>query len=631
MIPVGPPRSSGGFKFGSGGHPAPVSLSTRPSCRPSAMASNEFFHARAQTSPGSIESSPAFLQPSALLSPPTSSADASPLSSNPFSPFDSVSPATSLSSAPSPAFSKRSPRHYRRQYHKILSRKRAISPDRFIPSSSSAHLFHLDSPLPGASPQAPHSPTPGSSAGPARDRHESAIASALGIAGPAFPSRVLNFQGARPDIIAGGAVLRDRPSSITQEAMRLLDDAAAALPPPAGWTGGFTSSAGSIGSPNRHDKQSPFAPFRVLDAPGLRDDFYTNLLSWSPTTNDLAVGLGPEVYIWQEATGAVLLPEWSTSPVACVSFSPDGRTLVIGRMDGAITCWTVTAHHAKAEYFHTVGLCCISWRPPAALPVSPYPSSTSSTQQGTPAYNEFYVGDEVGEILQFKLLSDEIVLAINEPQLKLVNRIRGHSQQICGIAFNPTGMQMAVGANDNTCTVWDMEDRGPMSTPRYRWDHRAAVKALAYCPWSHALLATGGGSNDRTIRFWHTNSGALVKSINVNAQVTSLIWSRSTKEIVATFGYANPEHPIRMTIFSFPECRPISQVPWLEEIRCLYAVQSPGGGKVCAAASDETVRFYEFWEEGGQARVAHWDSGIYGSDILELCEGIEKNPVDSIR
>jgi cell division cycle protein 20 (cofactor of APC complex) len=34
--------------------------------------------------------------------------------------------------------------------------------------------------------------------------------------------------------------------------------------------------------------------------------------------------------------------------------------------------------------------------------------------------------------------------------------------------------------------------------------HKAAVKALAWCPWQRNLLATGGGSSDKTMRFWNT-------------------------------------------------------------------------------------------------------------------------------
>lgn len=40
--------------------------------------------------------------------------------------------------------------------------------------------------------------------------------------------------------------------------------------------------------------------------------------------------------------------------------------------------------------------------------------------------------------------------------------------------------------------------------------HQAAVKALAWCPWSTNILASGGGTADRMIRFWNCNTGKTI-------------------------------------------------------------------------------------------------------------------------
>ena len=45
-------------------------------------------------------------------------------------------------------------------------------------------------------------------------------------------------------------------------------------------------------------------PFKVLDAPQLKDDFYLNLVDWS-SQNVLAVGLNRAVYIWSACTSQV--------------------------------------------------------------------------------------------------------------------------------------------------------------------------------------------------------------------------------------------------------------------------------------------------------------------------------------
>ncbi|CAM9822258.1 unnamed protein product, partial [Ascophyllum nodosum] len=57
-------------------------------------------------------------------------------------------------------------------------------------------------------------------------------------------------------------------------------------------------------------------------------------------------------------------------------------------------------------------------------------------------------------------------------------------------------------------------------------EHQAAVKALAWCPFQRHLLASGGGTADRSIKFWNTANGSMLNSIDTGSQVCSLQWSR---------------------------------------------------------------------------------------------------------
>lgn len=192
---------------------------------------------------------------------------------------------------------------------------------------------------------------------------------------------------------------------------------------------------------------------------------------------------------------------------------------------------------------------------------------------------------------------------------------------------------------------------------KHRWEHTAAVKAIAFCPWREGLVATGGGSHDKCIHFYHTTSGVALATIAVHAQVTSLIWSSTRREIAATFGYAQPDHPYRIAVFSWPECRQVAAIPWEGEHRALYAIPYPQGppdyraatratgtardrgqerverekrrnrtateGCIVVAASDESIKFHEVWSGGKKATVG--GSGLLGgSDILEDLEGIDK-------
>lgn len=67
-------------------------------------------------------------------------------------------------------------------------------------------------------------------------------------------------------------------------------------------------------------------------------------------------------------------------------------------------------------------------------------------------------------------------------------------------------LQLASGGNDNLLMIWDAANDRP--THRIT-AHQAAVKALAWCPFQSNLLATGGGTADRTIKFHNTHTGGL--------------------------------------------------------------------------------------------------------------------------
>lgn len=192
----------------------------------------------------------------------------------------------------------------------------------------------------------------------------------------------------------------------------------------------------------------------------------------------------------------------------------------------------------------------------------------------------------------------------------------------------------------------------------HTFPHSAAVKAIAFAPWQTSLLATGGGSNDRQIHFFHTGSGAALALINVFAQVTSLTWSKTKREVCATFGYAQPEHGIRIAVFAWPSGDCVVSIPWGNNTavgrnpgdggRALWAVAFPGGpnddgsregeregqrwgsrtqeeGCVVVAGSDESVKFHEIWTgEAKRGLLGNAKGVLGGSIILEAGQGVEE-------
>ena len=65
----------------------------------------------------------------------------------------------------------------------------------------------------------------------------------------------------------------------------------------------------------------------------------------------------------------------------------------------------------------------------------------------------------------------------------------GHRQEVCGLKWSPDSQYLASGGNDNKLFVWNLNTTQPVHTFT---EHIAAVKAIAWSPHHHGLLASGG-------------------------------------------------------------------------------------------------------------------------------------------
>ena len=174
--------------------------------------------------------------------------------------------------------------------------------------------------------------------------------------------------------------------------------------------------------------------------------------------------------------------------------------------------------------------------------------------------------------------------------------LRAHEQEVCGLKWSPSGNQLASGGNDNLLYVWDNQS---ISGGRYLHrleEHSAAVKALAWCPFQSNLLASGGGTADRCIKFWNTHTGACVNSIDTNSQVCSLVWNKNEREILSSHGFSQNQ----LCLWKYPTMTKMAELTG-HTARVLHMAQSPDGATVVSAAADETLRFWKVFGESGLA------------------------------
>lgn len=320
-------------------------------------------------------------------------------------------------------------------------------------------------------------------------------------------------------------------------------------------------------SPRKAARKISRIPFKVLDAPELQDDFYLNLVDWS-STNVLSVGLGTCVYLWSACTSQVTrLCDLSADgdTVTSVSWAERGHLVAVGTHKGYVQVWDVTGNK------------CVSIL------------EGHSARVGALAWN--------GDILSSGS-RDRLILQrdVRTPSLTPERRLGGHRQEVCGLKWSPDNQHLASGGNDNKLFVWNMSSLQPIQTYT---EHLAAVKAIAWSPHHHGLLASGGGTADRCIRFWNTLTSQPMQYIDTGSQVCNLAWSKHASELVSTHGYSQNQ----ILVWKYPSLTQVAKLTG-HSYRVLYLAMSPDGESIVTGAGDETLRFWNVFSKARSQKEA---------------------------
>lgn len=302
---------------------------------------------------------------------------------------------------------------------------------------------------------------------------------------------------------------------------------------------------------------------RILDAPELLDDYYLNLIDWG-TSDKVAVCLGHSLYLWDAHTGETdqLLTHDSENAwnvLTAVAWSPLGKDVAIGCADRSIQIWDATVMKCKAKVgynLHEGRISALAWNCREA--------------------NLLASGSRDSSILNHDLRAGQ----------RPIGKLQGHTQEVCGLKWSPEGTQLASGGNDNSLCIWDIGG----ITPRFVRQnyHQAAVKALAWCPWKSNLLATGGGTADKCIKFWDTLSGDCLRSYQTKSQICSMVFNPLEKELISSHGFTTNS----INIWNYPSMNVVAELKG-HKSRVLYMAMSPDASTIVSGGADETLRFWK--------------------------------------
>lgn len=395
--------------------------------------------------------------------------------------------------------------------------------------------------------------------------------------------------------------------------------------------GGITGGGGLTSPMSSHRNNSSSAQ---LGASNSSEAEYTSV-KWNPDGSDVAIGTRHgTVEIWNVTTGRIKGKlTGHTHRVGILDWVPSAGSCLIssGSRDKSIITHDLRSPVPIEKRFdkHKQEVCGLRWRESS----SSFPSLAQLATDSNDTYNEPAlkgVKDTTGktdlpntpgsvqEIFEEERKRTEAAAPITADAVRVyvARSLKEAVEENRDVSTNTSPLRtnvpiLASGGNDNRVYLWELGYSAPLMRLPV---HTAAVKALYWAPVSHPILATGGGTNDRTIRIWDVEQRRELATYETESQVCNLFWSRATLELVSSHGYTLNQINIwdfqNTPAFIRGRCAAGELTPLAlrrlatltgHSARVLYMSGSPDGRKMATATGESIVRIWAPFADGETA------------------------------
>ncbi|UUM20818.1 NACHT domain-containing protein [Mycoavidus sp. SF9855] len=201
----------------------------------------------------------------------------------------------------------------------------------------------------------------------------------------------------------------------------------------------------------------------------------------------------------------------------------------------------------------------------------------------------------------------------------LMPTLRGHTGAVYSVAYSPSGDQIASGSEDRTVRVWDAETGALAHTLQ---GHTGSVNSVAYSP-SGVQIASG--SNDNTVRVWDAETGALPHILRGHTMaVSSVAYSPSGSQIAS----GSVDNTVRLWDAQTGALAHILQ-EHTDIVRSV--VYSPSGSQIASSSHDQMVWLWDA-ETGAlahtlQGHTAFVRSIVYSPSGKQIASGSDDHTV----